>query len=248
MELFGFSIHWYGLFYLAAFLLATVLVERLQHWRNLSLSRDEWLGVISSAVIGVLVGGRLGFVFLYEPAYFVSHPLKIFAVWEGGMASHGGFLGVVVCLWIHAVRHRIPKTALADMAAVPAAVGLALGRIGNFVNQELYGTVTALPWGISIPGVAGLRHPLPLYDAAICLCIAALCYAHLRTTKSSGTTLGLFFTLYALMRFFLEFIREQQYSVVHLGFLTLTRGQLLTLPIFLAGVTMMIVLQKRASA
>jgi phosphatidylglycerol---prolipoprotein diacylglyceryl transferase len=243
---FGFPIHWYGLCYLVAFLLAIVIVQRLQHWRGLHLNRDEWMSVVSSVVVGVLVGGRLGFVLFYEPTFFLAHPLKIFAVWEGGMASHGGFLGVIVAMYIHSVRHQIPKAQFADMAAVPAAIGLAFGRMGNFINHELYGTVSSLPWAMSIPGVEGLRHPLPLYDAALSLFIAFLCYVHLRMSRKAGTTLSLFFALYGVVRFSLEFVREQQYPLTDiLGFL-ITRGQLLTVPIFVAGVVMMIVFRKNA--
>ncbi len=133
LSLLGFQIHWYGILYLASFLLAMLLLPRLQKYRNLSFSREEWTTVVSYCVAGVLLGGRLGFVFFYEPAYFFANPLKIFAVWEGGMASHGGFLGVIAALWMYAIRNRLsPKLAIGDLAPVPAA-----SYRGAFPFQEL---------------------------------------------------------------------------------------------------------------
>jgi phosphatidylglycerol:prolipoprotein diacylglycerol transferase len=235
--IFGFPVHWYGILYLLAFLNAGWMLPRIQKYRGLSLTRDAWLSVLSAGILGVIVGGRLGFVFLYEPQYFLANPLKIFAVWEGGMSSHGGFLGVAVALFVqHRLKH-IPPRAIADLAAVPAAIGLALGRIGNFMNQELYGTVTNLPWAMNVPGVEGLRHPLQIYDALLSLLIALVCYFHLRNPKSiPGRTFAIFLMLYGVMRFFVEFIREQQYPLMNIAGFLFTRGQILTLPVFLIGV------------
>lgn len=236
MELFGFSVHWYGIMYLLAFMTAAILLPHIQKYRKLHLTRDEWLTVLCYGIAGVIAGGRIGYVLLYEPAYFAQYPAKIFAVWEGGMASHGGFIGVAGALTIASFIMHIPAARLADIVTVPAAIGLALGRLGNFINQELYGTVTTLPWAISIPGVEGLRHPLQLYDMTGSLIIAAACLWHLKKTrdKGPGRTIAFFLILYGLMRFFLEYIREQQYPLVDLGIL-LSRGQLYTLPLLLLG-------------
>lgn len=125
----------------------------------------------------------------------------------------------------------------ADVATVPSAIGLALGRIGNFVNEELYGTVTSLPWAMAFKSAEGLRHPLQIYDAAVSLMIALMCYLHLRKRNARpGKTFALFLCLYSICRFGLEFIREQQYPLIEVSVVSLTRGQLLTLPLFLAGV------------
>lgn len=236
------QVHWYGIMYFLAFVLALVLLPYLQRYRKLTLDRDEWASIVSWGVVGVLVGGRLGFVLFYEPYYYAQHPFEILAVWKGGMSSHGGFVGVILSLFTAAQLKHINVRRLADVAVIPAAIGLAMGRIGNFINQELYGTPTNLPWGINIEGVMGVRHPLQIYDALLCLGIALACYLHLRITKTerAGTTFALFLILYGIMRFFLEFIREQQYPLLHFGAITLTVGQLLTLPLLMMGLLLLI--------
>lgn len=238
--LFHFPVHWYGLLYLLGFLIAWWLLPRLQRLRGLSLSHDEWSGILSASVLGVLIGGRLGFVLLYQPAYYFSHPAEIFAVWQGGMSSHGGFIGVAVALLI-TLRHRSWSEifAIADVIVVPVAIGLGLGRIGNFINQELYGTVSTLPWAMSFPGAEGLRHPVQLYEMAGDWLNAAVCFPALRQTMkrfSAGQVFGLFLMFYGVVRFLVEFVRAQDYPVVHLSVVTLTIGQVYTIPVFLAGV------------
>lgn len=239
-DLFGFGIHWYGLLYLLAFIIAWWLLPRLQKFRALSLTSDDWAGILSAAVIGVILGGRLGFVLFYEPTYFWMHPLEIVAVWKGGMSSHGGFIGVAIALLI-ALRKRTWREifAIADVVVIPVAIGLGLGRLGNFINQELYGTVTTLPWGMAFPGADGLRHPIQFYELAGDWLTAALCFWHLRSTARTflaGRTTALFLLLYGVLRFCIEFVRAQEYPLTHIGVLTLTRGQVLTVPVFLVGV------------
>lgn len=235
VEILGFGVHWYGLLYLTAFLIAWFLLPRLQRYRDLHLTKEDWADVLSWGVVGVIVGGRLGFVLFYEPEYFLSDPLRIFAVWEGGMASHGGFLGVTLAL-LHVTRRKhIPRWLLADILVVPVAIGLACGRLGNFINQELYGSVTTLPWGISIPGVDGLRHPTQIYAVLKDLFIALVCFLHLRRpTYVAGRTLGLFLMLYGILRFIVEYYRIQEYGLLPLPFY-LSMGQLLTVPVFAIG-------------
>ncbi len=239
LALFGFEIHWYGLLYFLAFLVAGYLLPRLQKYRDLGLSRDTWLSLLSWAVVGVIAGGRLGYVLFYEPAYYLSNPLQIFAVWQGGMSFHGGFIGVALVLWLFSRTHRLPLFVLCDIIVVPVAIGLALGRIGNFVNQELYGIVTTLPWGMSFPGAEGLRHPIQLYAVIKDLLIAGICFWHLRVTRDTayrwGCTGAAFLILYAIGRFLLEYLRDQQYALTDIGGILLTRGQLLTLPLLILG-------------
>lgn len=237
--LFGLEIHWYGLLYLAGFLIAAYLLPKLQTYRHLDLHRDRWAGLLSWSVGGVIVGGRLGYVFFYEPQYFLLHPLEIIAVWQGGMAFHGGLIGVVMVLLLWSRAQKISLLALADIVVIPVAIGLALGRIGNFVNQELYGTVTTLPWGMSFDGAEGLRHPIQLYAVGKDLFIAAVCFWHLGITKDNlqrwGCTGAAFLILYGVARFLLEFLREQQYPMTDLLGTAVTRGQLLCIPMILAG-------------
>lgn len=238
IELFGFSVHWYGLLYLLGFILAYFLLPKLQAARGLKLNREQWANFLTWVVLGVLIGGRLGFVLFYEPLYFLHNPLKIFAVWEGGMASHGGFIGVLTAFFIFCRRYKVSIFTLGDIIVIPAAIGLALGRIGNFINQELYGLPTTLPWGIAIPGAEELRHPTQIYAVIKDLFIALSCYLFLIYKKPAvpGQTGSLFLILYGILRFSVEFLRVQDHPMVNLGFIKLSRAQLLTIPVFFGGV------------
>ncbi len=236
VTLFGFSVHWYGMLYLFAFLVALAILPSLQRHRKLFLTRDEWASAVAYAILGVLIGGRLGYVFFYEPFYFAQHPREIFFVWQGGMASHGGFLGTGIALLLFCIRSKINIRRFADVITVPASLGLALGRVGNFINEELYGTVTSLPWGLYFKGVEGLRHPLQLYDAGLSLLLAIICYVHLRYfARKPGKTFALFLMFYSVARYCLEYIRDQQYPWIDVGWFMVSRGQLLTIPLFLFG-------------
>ena len=248
LEVLGFSIHWYGLLYLLSFLLAAYLLPRLQKYRNVKLTNDQWSSVLACAVLGVILGGRLGYVLFYAPSLIFDDPLEILAIWHGGMSSHGGFIGVSLALLVLFRRYKVPLLSVADIIVVPAAVGLALGRLGNFINMELYGTVTTLPWSIEVAGVDGLRHPLQIYAVIQNLCIALICSVLLTKKKLPvGCVLSVFLLLYSLCRFLFEFIREQSYSLWDLGFVTLTRGQILTIPVFLLGM-LIFVSARRASS
>lgn len=244
VTVFGFDIHWYGLLYLAGFLIAAMLLPKFQRYRALDLPRDAWMSLLSWSVIGVIAGGRLGYAIFYESRYFLDAPTQIFAVWQGGMSFHGGFLGVLAAMLFWSRRNRISLLALADMVVVPVAIGLALGRLGNFINQELYGTVTTLPWGMSFPGAEGLRHPIQLYAVGKDLLIAGICFWHLSFTRQkarrTGSTGAAFLILYGVARFLLEYIREPTSSLTFIGPVTMTRGQVLTLPVFFMGLGLFI--------
>lgn len=237
VSLLGFQVHWYGIMYLLAFVLALILLPHLQRYRKLYLSRDEWSTLAAWAVVGVILGGRLGFVFFYDTEYYRQFPLHVLYVWQGGMSFHGGFLGTCLALTFHALRMNYPAARLADVIVVPAAIGLALGRLGNFINQELYGTVTNLPWGMTFDGAEGLRHPTQLYAMVKDLLIAGLCYLHLRRVnlQTPGKTFALFLVLYGFGRILVDPLREQTYSLIRFGDFVLTRGQLLTLPLLAFG-------------
>lgn len=223
------ALRWYGIFYVLSFLLAWWVLPRLQAARQLKLTRDDWTYITALAAAGVLVGGRLGYVFLYEPHYFLTHPAEIFFIWQGGMASHGGLLGAALFLWYAARKLRVSIWALFDLVVIPAALGLALGRIGNFINHELYGLPTTLPWGVTIPGVAGLRHPVQLYAALANVVVAALCARHLlHTAAPPGRTTAWFLVLYSLLRLLVSVVREPEVVMVHLGSYPLATSQLLT--------------------
>lgn len=225
---FGLSIHWYGVLYVASFGLAIWLLPYLQKWRGLELSRRDWVEVVSIASVGVLVGGRLGYVLLYEPVSFWVQLEKIVAIWNGGMASHGGFVGVALVIWLY-VKYALPKSLksldesrgslywrLMDILIVPVALGLFLGRVGNVINQELFATQMA-------QGLAIAKN----------LSIALICYWYLRSSRSKpGGTTALFLLSYGLLRFLIEYLRVQDHALVW----GLTLGQVYTIPIIITGV------------
>ncbi len=232
------TIHWYGIMYLLGFLLGMWLLPRLQKYRDLPLTASMRETLVMAVFFGVLIGGRLGFVLFYGGSDYVLHPLEIFAVWHGGMSSHGGFIGVALGLLWFSHRFKIDVLAITDIVVVPVAIGLALGRVGNFINGELYGTVTTLPWGMTFPGADGLRHPTQLYAVLKDLLIAVVCFLHLRSTPGSrsGRSTALFLMMYAVLRFAVEMLRDQPYGYLGSGSLLLSRGQILTLPLFVVGV------------
>lgn len=243
VQLGGLAIHWYGILYVVAFGVGYLLVQRLQRYRAIDLSSEQWSSLLSWVVLGVILGGRLGYVFLYEPVYFVQHPLEIFAVWKGGMSSHGGFIGVMAALLWVSWRSSIPFLALMDTIAVPAALGLALGRVGNFINLELYGTATDVPWGMEFPGAQGVRHPTQLYALLKNLFIAAACMSALHWTKGerwNGIVIALFAVFYSVLRFALEYVRVPTHQGIAIAGIEFTRGQVFTMPLLAAGVVLLL--------
>lgn len=209
-----FAIHWYGVMYATAFWIAYALLPYLGKLRGLNISRDSYTWLIVYGALGVLIGGRLGYAVFYEPGFFISHPLYVFAIWLGGMSSHGGFIGVAVAMWMWAKKEKVDIFAIADIITVPVAIGLALGRFGNFINQELYRGYDAF------------------WDIGAMLVTAIVCYAMLRKGSRSGFVIAIFLVIYSVSRFFLEYLRVQEWSYT----IGLTRGQFLTIPVFAIGV------------
>ncbi len=230
------AIRWYGLMYLLGFGAAYMLIRHLARLRNLALTKDGVSDLLFYGVLGVVLGGRLGYVIFYNPSQYLSRPLEIFAVWQGGMSFHGGLLGVVVASVIFCWRRKLPVLLTGDILATSATIGLGLGRIGNFINGELWGRVTEQPWGIIFPGGGHLpRHPSQLYEAVLeGLVLFILLYLLHRRKVTEGVPFFCFFIGYGLFRFLIEFVRQPD---AHLGFLWggATMGQLLSLPMILFG-------------
>ncbi|MBT3834903.1 prolipoprotein diacylglyceryl transferase [Candidatus Peribacteria bacterium] len=239
LEIGPLTIHWYGIMYMIAFLLVLWIVPRIKKYRDVHLSSEYLSTLLLYGIVGTIVGGRLGYVIFYGADYFGDNPLEIFMVWKGGMSSHGGIIGVAIAAWIFSKKHAIDIWRLADVLVIPAAIGLAFGRFGNFINQELYGSVTDLPWAISIPGEMDLRHPTQIYAIIKNLFITSVCFMHLKKYKKPGTTLGLFIILYGILRFLIEFIRVETSEGFDIAFMHLTRGQMLTVPLIVIGVWIM---------
>ncbi|MBI5398251.1 prolipoprotein diacylglyceryl transferase [Candidatus Woesearchaeota archaeon] len=164
------EIRYYGIIFAFGFILALLYLEHLRKKGKLNLRKDDVYDLLLYIIIGVVAGSRLGEVLFWEPSYYFSNPLKIFAVWEGGMSFHGGLIGIIVGAWLFSRRSEIKKRisflGLADAVAVPAAFALALGRLANFINGELVGAKTGLPWCVQFSGYDGCRHPVQLYGFA----------------------------------------------------------------------------------
>ncbi|MCE5203649.1 MAG: prolipoprotein diacylglyceryl transferase [Coriobacteriales bacterium] len=230
------AVRWYGLAYVAGFVAAGALLDRLNRRWQVGLTRDQEIDLVLAAVIGVIVGGRLGYVLFYGGSEYLRHPLNIFATWNGGMSFHGGLVGILLAGWIMARRFGVPFLRLADMGAVGAPIGFLLGRLTNFVNGELWGRVTTLPWGVVFPGAGPLpRHPSQLYEAFLeGLVLFVILLTLSRKKRADGFMLGTLLLLYGVFRIAVEFAREPD---VQLGFIAgpFTMGQLLSVPMLVAG-------------
>lgn len=207
------QVRWYGLMYVLAFLAAYFVITHQEKRKPIGLSPDLVQDLIFYLVVGLLAGARLGYILFYQYmvlAEYIHHPLEIIAVWHGGMSFHGGLIGAVIAGWWFSKRRQIPFWALADRVIVAAPIGLGLGRIGNFINGELFGRPSDLPWAMVFPGGGPLaRHPSQLYEAfleGIVLFLVLFCLSKKRLPQ--GFLLGTFLSGYGLVRFILEFFRE----------------------------------------
>ncbi len=255
ISIFGLDIHWYGIMYALALIIGVMLLPTLQKLRGISLSKKQSNDLVTCVFLGVLLGGRLGYVLLYEASYFMQHPLEIVMVWHGGMSSHGGIIGVLCALLLFCHYNRLSILAIADILTVPIAIGLALGRGGNFINGELYGTLSSQWWAMSFPGVEGLRHPTQLYAVCKDLLIASVCALVLAKTSyesavkrvKPGYVIAIFLILYGIFRSIVEHFREQPFGFIHVGAIPISWGQLYTVPVLLAGVGLLAFVRLRRS-
>ncbi|TMS56716.1 prolipoprotein diacylglyceryl transferase [Imbroritus primus] len=247
------AIHWYGLMYLLAFVMF-LWFGRLRI-RQPHIAAQGWQArdlddMLFYGVLGVILGGRLGYVLFYKPSYYVANPLDLFKVWEGGMAFHGGFLGVVVAMWLFGRARQRSWLQVTDFIAPMVPCGLAAGRLGNFINGELWGRPTDVPWGMVFPqagdGIA--RHPSQLYQfAGEGVALFVLLWLFARKPRPVGAVSGAFLAGYGFFRFIAEFAREPD-SYLGLLALNLSMGQLLSLPMIAAGIAMMAWAYRRAPA
>jgi len=231
------SVRWYGLAYVAGFIAAGLILRRLNRRWNVGLGSEQIVDAVLAAVIGLIVGARLGYVIFYGGAEYFREPLKVFATWDGGMSFHGGLAGILIAGWVVSRRLNVPFLRLCDLGAVGAPVGLMLGRLTNFVNGELWGRTTSVPWGMVFPsGGPNARHPSQLYEAFLegfVLLVVMLVLS--RRKRADGFMLGTLLTLYAVFRILVEFVREPD---LQLGFIAgpITMGQILSVPVLVAGV------------
>ena len=242
------AIRWYGLMYVAAFVLFVVL-GRVRARRNMMTGwrAHDVDDMLFYGVFGVILGGRLGYVVFYKPFYYLEHPLELFAVWQGGMSFHGGMLGVLVALWFYARRRGRRWLDVTDFVAPLVPLGLAAGRLGNFINGELWGRPTGTSWGMVFPQVDALaRHPSQLYQFALeGVLLFAILWIYASRTRPMGAVSGAFLLGYGVMRFVAEFGREPD-AFLGLLALGLSMGQWLSLPMIAAGAALMLWAHLRA--
>ena len=268
---FEFALRWYALAYIVGLVLAwrisLAAVRRASLWpaNTPPMTPDQIEELMTWIILGVILGGRLGFVLFYQPSYYLANPLDILKVWQGGMAFHGGFLGVVVAGGVFTARHGIPRLQAADCIALGVPVGLMLGRIANFINAELWGRPTDAPWGVIFPGamaqdcpgpvgvdIAGLcaRHPSQLYEATLegALLLAVMLWLAFRrgALQAPGRITGVFLTGYATARYVVEWFRQADPQFITpdnpLGWVIpgFTMGQLLSLPMAVVGLWLLL--------
>jgi phosphatidylglycerol:prolipoprotein diacylglycerol transferase len=238
-----FAIRWYALAYIAGLLMAWYYCRRLTTRPPQKLSASAFDDFLLWATLGIVLGGRLGYVLFYKPGDYLSHPLEILFIWKGGMSFHGGLLGVVAALVFFARRRGVPILALSDIVACAAPIGLFLGRIANFINGELYGRPSEVPWAMVFPMGGPLpRHPSQIYESLLeGLVLFLVLYFLVRrgALERIGALTGVFLMGYALARMLAEVFREPD---EHLGFLLgeVTMGQVLSLPMLLIGLGLVI--------
>ncbi len=280
VEIFGveLAIRWYALAYIAGLVLGwryvVALCRRPALWGGAAPMRPEQVDdLLTWMILGVILGGRLGFVAFYEPGYYLQNPGQILAVWRGGMSFHGGFLGVVVAVLAFAARNGLDAIRVGDAVAAAAPIGLFFGRLANFINAELWGRPTTAPWGVVFPGEAAQtcppdwqgacsRHPSQLYEAGLeGVALFAILFLAIRAgaLRARGRVIGLFLIGYGLSRFAVEFVRQADARflspenpmghVLRLGpELGLTMGQMLSLPMVVAGVIVLAWPRRRSEA
>ena len=239
------NVHWYGIMYMFAFLSAWLIALYRCGKPQSPITKVEVENLITYGAFGVILGGRFGYVIFYNFDKWMSDPLWLFRVWEGGMSFHGGLLGVIIAMYIYATRIRVPYIALMDFVAPIVPLGLGFGRLGNFIGQELWGRVSDVPWAMVFPkagdpaGVA--RHPSQLYQATLeGLVLFAVIFWFSSKPRPRGAVSGLFLILYASFRSIIENFRQPDADIGFDLFGFITRGQLLSAPMFILGFGLLI--------
>ena len=238
-------VRWYGLAYVLGFVCAAAIIYFVAKRWKLGMSEDNLLTLMVCAIVGVVLGARIGYVLFYGDGYYLSHPLEILAFNQGGMSFHGGLVGLLIGGAVAARMTRIPFLTLADLGSIAAPIGLFFGRCANFINGELWGAPTDGPLGVVFGGAAGMmpRHPSQLYEAVlegIVIFCVLFALSRKRPPRPQGTFLGAFLVLYGIFRFLIEFVREPDVQLGYLWGGWLTMGQVLSAPLIVAGIALLI--------
>ena len=236
LEIFSLEIRWYSLAYIFGIILGWFLAKKL-FIQDIEV-KSKFDDYLTYLIIGIILGGRLGYIFIYNLSFYFNNPLDIFKIWQGGMSFHGGLIGVILASIFFAKKNNQNPFLYLDIVALVAPVGLFFGRIANFINSELYGTITNVPWAVTFIQVDSLpRHPSQLYEALLegLFLFLLLIYFKNKFSNKPGVISGLFLIIYSIFRFIVEFYRVPD---EHLGyiFLNLTMGQVVSLIFILTGV------------
>ena len=245
------AVRWYGLMYLVAFVQFILLGRYRIRTRPGLLTVEQLDDLLFYGMLGVILGGRLGQVLFYEPGYYLAHPLEILAVWKGGMAFHGGFLGVLVAMGLWSRKHRIAWFDITDFIAPLVPLGLAAGRIGNFINGELWGRVAdpSLPWAMVFPQAGDMqpRHPSQLYHVGLeGLALFAILWIYSSRPRPRSAVSGVFLIGYGAFRFVTELFREPDHGIFGQSYM-ISMGQWLSLPMIVIGIAMLVMAYRKKS-
>ena len=245
------TIYWYGIAYIVGAIITGAVMYRTQRRWGLNLTIDDLVSVVVGVVFGLIIGARLFYVVFYGDGYYLAHPLEVFAVNEGGMSFHGGLVGGIVGGTIACRIYKISAWTVADLAVCGAPLALMFGRFANFVNGELWGKPTDLPWGVVFGGAAGTmpRHPSQLYEALlegiVLFCVLQI-LSRRKPVLPQGTFMGVFVMGYGIVRFLVEFVRVPDAQLGYLLGGVITMGQLLSLPLVVAGAVLIVYAQCKA--
>ena len=235
-----FSVRWYGIAYILGFFFAAVMMRRASKRWGIAFDLDSILTIITCLMVCIIVGARLGYCLFYDLQATLANPLSIFMIQNGGMSFHGGLVGALLSAIPSSYLTKIPILTIADLGAIGAPIGLFFGRCANFINGELWGAPTDLPWGVVFGGQAGMmpRHPSQLYEAlleGVVLFAILLVLSRKKPPRPQGTFLGVFLLCYGIVRIAMDFIRQPDVQIGYLLGDVLTMGQLLSIPLVIAG-------------
>jgi len=244
------KVHWYGLMYVIGFLALWFFTSRRAKQLNSGWTAEQVSDLVFYGALGVILGGRIGYMLFYNLSQYVAHPLDIFKVWEGGMSFHGGLIGVLLAMLYFARKTGKTFFTVADFIAPWVPIGLGLGRLGNFINHELWGRTTDAPWGMVFRDAGPLpRHPSQLYQAALeGLALFVILWLFTRKPRPTASVSGLFLVGYGTFRVITEFVREPDAQLGYLAFGWLTMGQVLSVPMILFGIGLMVWAYKKKIA
>lgn len=243
LKLGPFEIRYYGIISALGFIIAYFLITYLAKKRDLKLTKEEIMDFLFYIIIGTVLGARLFEIIVYNPKYYLANPIEMIAIWHGGLSFHGGLVGAIIAAYLYCKKKNIKFYDLADICVIPLAFGLFLGRIGNFLNGELVGRITNLPWCVKFKNYEGCRHPSQLYESLKNLFIFSILWLIKDKKLKKGIMFWSFILMYSTLRFFIEFFRAPDEQI---GFiLGLTMGQWINLVMFVVGICFFIKINKQ---